>query len=214
MSELHPAAPEPTTEPQQPHPTPPRRRRTGLLLAILASVLVLTLAAVSPFVVQQIRADRIAATPANLDDVVVFEDLGNDHTEKEIEYGSVPPAGGPHDPAWLDCGAYDEPVRDENAVHDLEHGAVWITYDPELPAAEVAELLAALPPNGILSPYVDLPAPVVVTVWERQLRLNGANDPRLQLFLDEFSDGGTSPEPFASCNGGVSNGDGASTTDV
>ena len=35
-----------------------------------------------------------------------------------------------HDPVWLDCGAYDAPVRDENAVHDLEHGSVWITYDP------------------------------------------------------------------------------------
>ena len=212
MSELQPAAQESLSAP--PPAPPPRRRKVGLLLAILASVLVLALAVVSPLVVQQIREDRVAATPASLDEVVVFEDLGNDHTEKEIEYGSVPPAGGPHDPAWLDCGAYDEPVRDENAVHDLEHGAVWITYDPELPEDEVGELLAVLPSNGILSPYDDLPAPVVVTVWERQLRLNGVNDPRLELFVEEFGDGGTSPEPFASCNGGVTNGDGLPTADV
>ena len=108
-----------------------------------------------------------------------------------------------HDPVWLDCGAYDAPVRDENAVHDLEHGSVWITYRPGLDAAAVDTLTQALPQNGILSPYDGLPAPVVVTVWGRQLRLTGADDPRLPLFIARYGDGHSAPEPFASCAGGV-----------
>ena len=52
----------------------------------------------------------------------------------------IPPVGGAHDPEWLECGAYDAPVRDENAVHDLEHGTVWITYDGPARPADVAAL--------------------------------------------------------------------------
>ena len=44
---------------------------------------------------------------------------------------------------------------------------------------------------------------MVVTVWGRQLDLTGADDPRLELFIDEYSEGVTSPEPFASCAGGA-----------
>ncbi|GAA5143968.1 hypothetical protein GCM10023340_10640 [Nocardioides marinquilinus] len=138
-----------------------------------------------------------------LDDVRTFRDLKTDHVTDDVEYSSTPPAGGEHDPAWLDCGVYDEPVRDENAVHDLEHGTVWITYAPDLPAEDVDALASVLPENGIMSPYEGLPAPVVVTVWERQLALTGADDPRLPLFLSEFSAGETAPEPFASCAGGI-----------
>ena len=54
--------------------------------------------------------------------------------------------GGEHFAAWLDCGVYDAPVPDEVAVHDLEHGAVWITYDADaLDAEQVAALEDALP---------------------------------------------------------------------
>ncbi|WP_193607214.1 DUF3105 domain-containing protein [Nocardioides lijunqiniae] len=132
-----------------------------------------------------------------------FSDLEPTHTEDDVDYEQSPPAGGPHDPKWLDCGVYDEPVSEENVVHDLEHGTVWITYEPGLDEESVAALEEALPQNGILSPYDDLRAPVVVTVWERQLELTGADDPRLQLFIEEYGAGETAPEPFASCAGGV-----------
>ncbi|MCW2843624.1 MAG: hypothetical protein JWN22_1540 [Nocardioides sp.] len=200
-------------------PDPPpdaRRSRAPVVLAALCAVLVVTLAVTVPIVVQQVRAEseRQSAAAANLDDVVVFEGLRNDHTEADVDYPMSPPAGGPHDPVWLDCGVYDAPVRDENAVHDLEHGSVWITYDPGLDGDDVATLAAALPDNGIMSPYDDLPSPVVVTVWGRQLDLSDADDPRLGLFLAGFADGHTAPEPFASCAGGTTEAGGATTTTV
>ena len=55
----------------------------------------------------------------------------------------------------------------------------------------------------MLSPYADQQAPVVVTVWDTQLALTGADDPRLEEFIARYGDGGSSPEPFASCEGGV-----------
>ncbi len=206
--------PEHLAGPPDPSPgSPPgsSRRRTRVLVAALASVAVLGLAAVAPVLAPGLGGGPVDRT---LERVQVFTGTPRDHTPDDVTYAAVPPMGGPHDPEWLDCGAYGTPVRDENAVHDLEHGTVWITYDPSLPEADVASLVRVLPDNGILSPYDGLPAPVVVTVWERQLRLTGADDPRLPLFLAGFGDGHTAPEPFASCAGGASSGGQGPSTPV
>jgi len=145
-----------------------------------------------------------AGDDTSLDGVRTSSYQGGLHVAGEdVTYAETPPMGGTHDQYWLACGSYDEPVRDEHAVHSLEHGAVWITHDPALGDDEVDSLENALPEEGILSPREDLPGPVVVTVWNKQLVLTGADDARLDAFIDEYGDGGTSPEPFASCVGGV-----------
>ncbi|WP_323791069.1 DUF3105 domain-containing protein [Nocardioides sp.] len=149
--------------------------------------------------------DRTEPAPPDLSEVVTFTSLRSDHvTETVDDYESQPPAGGKHFAVWLDCGVYDDPVRDEFIVHDLEHGTFWFAYDPEaLDSAEVESLADQLPQNGVMTPYPGLDAPVVVTVWEAQLALAGADDPRLPLFLEAYADGVTAPEPFASCAGGA-----------
>lgn len=146
-----------------------------------------------------------------LDDVETGDYVVGRHTEDDVEYDESPAMGGAHDPAWHACGAYDEPVREENVVHALEHGTVWIAYDPELSAGDVEALEDVLPEEGILAPYPDLRSPVVVTVWNRQLALSGADDPGLAAFIEEFGDGATSPEPFASCMGGLERSEGEGT---
>src|SRR5213592_4260101 len=95
---------------------------------------------------------RPAATAGG---IVTFSDLARDHVNGPITYPQVPPVGGPHNPVWLNCGIYDRPVPNENAVHSLEHGAVWITYEPDLPAADVAQLRSLVRGHTyvILSPY-------------------------------------------------------------
>ena len=39
----------------------------------------------------------------------------------------------------MNCGIYDKPVPSERAVHNLEHGAIWITYQPSLPQSEMRQ---------------------------------------------------------------------------
>ena len=184
-------------------PGPSRRRPDVLALALAGLVALLLVTAV---VTVPIAVDRWQdLTTPTLDSVRVYEGLPADHVEDDqsVEYGTVPPPGGPHADVWLACGVYDEPVRDENAVHALEHGTVWITYDPaELSAEDVATLAGRLPDEGILSPYPGQGVPVVVTVWGRQLDLRTVDDARLALFIDSYGDGHTSPEPMASCEGG------------
>ncbi|HYF74600.1 MAG TPA: DUF3105 domain-containing protein [Nocardioides sp.] len=184
------------------------------MLALVAAVLVVALAVTLPMLVRDLRATRAAEEAATLADVREYDDLSTAHTPADVDYPQTPPAGGPHARVWLDCGAYDEPVNDEAAVHDLEHGTVWITYDPDLDDDDVSALEDALPANGILSPYAGLDAPVVVTVWGRQLALDGADDPRLELFIRTYGGGETAPEPSASCAGGTRDPDGDPGTSV
>lgn len=214
MSGLLPPGPPPDHPPPDHPPQPPveRNRLALVVAAAIAAVLVIALAIGIPVALRSDsgsgpESESRTAGPANLDDVKVYTGLANDHTADEVAYPQVPPVGGPHDPAWLDCGVYDEQVRNENAVHDLEHGATWLTYDPGLGlgADEIEALAEKLGHNSIVSPYAGLPAPVVVTVWGRQLELDGTDDPRLGLFLAAYGDGHTSPEPFASCAGGIDN---------
>lgn len=184
-----------------PTPPPRRTRRYAVAAALTLAVMIVAGAAAVPMLTDD-EPRHAERTYVGLGAVQVYAGLSVEHTDGDVDYPMTPPAGGRHDPVWLQCGAYDEPLRDENAVHDLEHGAVWISYDPDLAAADVRRLERRLPQNGIMAPYPGLPAPVVVTVWGRQLRLDGADDSRLERFIAEFGHGETAPEPTASCAGG------------
>jgi hypothetical protein len=185
----------------------PAIRRVILAIAALA-VLVLGYFILKPVVNPDAPhgGDPHTNNPA-LTAVKTFDYVGAQHTTDPVTYAQTPPAGGPHDPVWQDCGVYTQPLRNENVVHSLEHGTVWITYRPDLPTSDVATLQSALDAvkddKTILSPYPGLPAPVVITVWNAQLDLKGASDPRLATFISEYGDGHTAPEAsVASCAGG------------
>ncbi len=135
--------------------------------------------------------------------------LEHDHVTTPVKYSVVPPVGGPHNPVWMNAGVYTKPVPTERAVHNLEHGAVWITYNPNLPAAEVKALTAFVTKQTLIpepasdvgfagesNRYVDLtpwasnslPSPIVISSWGYQLRVTSPTDPRLQQFVDTFRD--------------------------
>ena len=83
--------------------------------------------------------------------VVQFPRPARGHeVDLEIPFAELPPAGGNHDPAWQNCGIYDEPLNTPNAVHSLEHGAIWITYQPDLPAEQIAAIEDAVTGQNFL----------------------------------------------------------------
>lgn len=126
------------------------------------------------------------------------------HTDANIDYEQDPPVGGPHNPVWLECGFYPFEVPEENAVHSLEHGVVWITYRPGVSQDDL-DTLAGLSRNAetIVSQRSSQDSPIIATAWGNQLRLDSADDDRLDQFLDAFRDAPTSPESLASCRGGI-----------
>jgi hypothetical protein len=140
-----------------------------------------------------------------LDGMLTYNITSGQHSEAPQTYPQTPPAGGVHSAVWQNCGVYDQPVRNENAVHSLEHGAVWIAYRPDLPADTVETLrgLARGRSHVLVSPYPDLPHPIVATAWGLQLPLQDASDSRLPLFVLRYAQGPQTPEPGALCSGGT-----------
>ncbi|MGB3716850.1 MAG: DUF3105 domain-containing protein [Candidatus Promineifilaceae bacterium] len=144
--------------------------------------------------------------PETLDGLTRSIGLSRGHDESVDYSGSeLPPTGGIHSGIWQNCGIYDEPLLAKNAVHSMEHGAVWITYQPDLSAEDVEELQKEVRgnPYTLLSPYPDLKSPVVLTAWGIQLELESAEDDRISDFIDRYQVGPQTPERGATCENGT-----------
>ncbi|MEE8600246.1 DUF3105 domain-containing protein [Euzebya tangerina] len=158
-------------------------------------------AAAGFLIVSGIRSVVPGAEPEGTTDVAAED---RTHTEEEVDYPTTPAAGGPHSPVWQNCGFYDEPVGEENAVHSLEHGAVWLTFDPDLADDQVSTLQDLAGGYVLVSPAdEELPSPVVASAWGKQLTLDGADDPRIEAFIRAFEQGPQTPEPGAVCTRGI-----------
>lgn len=136
--------------------------------------------------------------------IVVKDFPSRNHVSTTVAYTDSPPFGGDHDPTWADCNGtvYPAPIRNENAVHMLEHGAVWITYKPDLAADQLEALKKKVDGVGYmaLSPYPGLKSPVSLQSWGHQLFVDSATDPRVDEFIDDLRlNTAVTPEPGASC---------------
>jgi hypothetical protein len=148
---------------------------------------------------------RSSSANTSIAGLVVKDDLGRDHTNGPVKYENDPPMGGDHNPVWQNCDGrvYDAPLKNENAVHSLEHGAVWITYRPDLAADQLALLKDKVTGTDytMLSPYPSQDAPLKLTAWGHQLTPDSASDARVDEFLRGFVQGPQTPEPGAACSG-------------
>jgi hypothetical protein len=132
------------------------------------------------------RQPEIAAAKA-IQGLVYKVEPDHNHVGTAVKYNTTPPTGGNHSPIWADCSGtvYPNAIANENAVHMLEHGAVWITYKPGLPAAQVSALAKLV--NGVdrmaMSPYPGLKTNISLQSWNYQLFVDKASDPRIKEFV-------------------------------
>lgn len=172
----------------------------GLLIVGTLVTVVVTSATPPPLQNQNLTAAERAEL--EIEGLELFDNIEALHVESAVTYDMTPPAGGPHHPSWLNCGIYEQEVPAEFAVHSLEHGAVWVTYDPELvTGGDLDALRTAMPRTYmILSPFAGLDAPVVASAWGAQVALDGVDDPRLIDFIIKYRQSPTAPEPGALCS--------------
>jgi hypothetical protein len=141
-----------------------------------------------------------------IEGVVTFPRQSRGHEAGlQIPFGELPPTGGSHDPAWQNCGIYVEPINTANALHSLEHGAVWITYQPDLPADQIAAIESRFRGQTytLVSPYPEQRSPIVLTTWGTQLEVDDIEDSRVGDFVERYRLGPDTPERGAACTGGT-----------
>lgn len=118
---------------------------------------------------------------------------------------NIPPVFGEHFRYWQNCGIYDQPLRLGNALHSMEHGAVWLTYSQDLNSEQVADLKSLVRGHDyvLMSPYPSQSSPVVLTAWGAQLIIDSLPDDRIEKFIAYYENGPQNPEPGAPCSGAV-----------
>jgi hypothetical protein len=133
--------------------------------------------------------------------------LTQNHVTKAVSYPMNPPVGGDHSQAWMTCdgSVYTKAIPNENAVHSLEHGAVWVTYNDKAADADVKTLAGKVSktPYTLMSPVKDQTGAIMLSAWGKQLTVEKASDPRVQQFLTKYVQGAQTPEPGAACTNGV-----------
>lgn len=170
---------------------------------IVGAVIMAFLAGFIALVVIDSRQQAASSPPGDVETYDVGQ--AGQHTAGNVDYEQTPPAGGEHSDVWQNEGFYDAPVRDENAVHTLEHGAVWITYDPDLPPDQKDRIRGLVEGQTcvLASPHPDLPTPIVASAWGKQLALEGAGGEDLERFVRAYRQGPQTQEPGATCSGGT-----------
>lgn len=130
------------------------------------------------------------------------------HQSGVLQYDTSPPAYGVHNGTWQNCQGtvYDAPIASEHAVHSLEHGAIWVTYNPDLlPADQVDQLADLVRGNDkiFMSPYPELDRAISVQAWGYQLKVDGAGDPRINDFIRALRTNASIEGTGARCDGGI-----------
>ncbi|WP_018158168.1 DUF3105 domain-containing protein [Demetria terragena] len=182
-------------------PVQRKQRRDGRRGAVIASVVaVALLLGIGGGLVAYVRGQE----KPDLGAVKSYEDLDRDHITSGFTYKQEPPVGGKHHPAWANCGIYTKAVKPQHAVHSLEHGAVWITYNSSLPKKQIQSLEATARKQGdymLVSVDDKQKSPIALTAWGKQLMVDSASDPTIDAFIKKYWKGPQTPEPGAACSG-------------
>jgi len=176
-----------------------RNQRLGIAGAIVGGISVVALLV---GIIVTSATPPVDPATIEIEGLETFENLESLHVQSTVDYEMTPPAGGPHNPSWLNCGIYEEEVPAEYAVHSLEHGAVWVTYDPELVSgADLDALRNEMPRTYVmLSPFSGLGSPIVASGWGVQVALDGVDDPRLNDFIVKYRLSPDVPEAGGLCS--------------
>jgi hypothetical protein len=181
-------------------------------IAVTVSVLALAACAPDPAPGAGTGAGPVAAA-VTCGEIQELPSEGRAHIQEgaPIEPAARPATSGPHYPSWLDPAArvIDQPVDQDlegYAIHNLEHGYVFMYYRADVVPPSTVEALAALARSEkkvMLARYDRLPADVAVAfaAWQRLRTCSRAGDDAgitevARDFIERFrGEAGVAPEP-------------------
>ncbi|MFL5994951.1 MAG: DUF3105 domain-containing protein [Streptomyces sp.] len=188
-----------------------RERRNAIITITLSTVIVAGLVGWGAYYINSANEkdeQQAAAAKKPVNGEKTWEKkLTQNHVQGAVDYPMNPPVGGDHSQAWMTCDGtvYTQAIANENAVHSLEHGAVWVTYNDKAADDDVKTLgdKVSKTPYTLMSPAEDQSGPITLSAWGRQLTVDKASDPRVEQFLTKYVQGPQTPEPGAACTNGL-----------
>jgi hypothetical protein len=161
------------------------------------SIFLIVLALITWWIIVGVRAN----IPKGEDFSQAFPSAGRDHIEVgtatstlENIYTSDPPSSGPHYPNPAKTGFYNEPLEDQFMIHNLEHGDIWIAYNPRVSDTIKVGLENLADRYVIITPRETNEFDISVLAWGRvdSFNLNGTGLPveRIKNFILRYDNEG------------------------
>jgi len=123
--------------------------------------------------------------------------LGRDHITDGTtytSYNSNPPTSGPHYANPASARFYDKELPDEQLVHNLEHGHIWIAYKPGLSKDVIGILKDFSGRNVIVTPRSKNDTDIALAAWGRLDQFNvepsGIDKQRIKDFISRYQNKG------------------------
>ncbi|GAA4922170.1 DUF3105 domain-containing protein [Streptomyces coeruleoprunus] len=188
-----------------------RERRNRIITITVSAAVVAGLVGFGGYVLNkesEEKQQQEAAAKAPIPDEKSWDakKLGRNHVTTAVKYPMTPPVGGDHHQVWMNCDGdvYKQPIPEVNAVHSLEHGAVWVTYNDKASKDDVKKLEEKVgkTPYSLMSPVKNQAGAIMLSAWGKQVTVDGADDPRVNQFFTKYVQGPQTPEPGAACTGG------------
>lgn len=109
-------------------------------------------------------------------------------------YNSNPPSSGSHYASPARGGFYNEPLPDEQVLHNLEHGDIWVAYRPDI-SDEVKETLKSFAGRYVVvSPRSENDGEISLVAWGRVDTFNVENkivdEERIRDFIKRYDNRG------------------------
>jgi Spy/CpxP family protein refolding chaperone len=127
-------------------------------------------------------------------DILSFSSAGEGlHTPGSVAYETSPPVSGEHSPSVAPCGVHGEPIENEVQVHNLEHGAVGIQFQPDLDPTQIEQiedLVRGYESHVFSAPYEDMEPNITVTSWSRKMELDTFDRGAIRTYVEEFRQSG------------------------
>ncbi|MFE3863075.1 DUF3105 domain-containing protein [Streptomyces goshikiensis] len=189
-----------------------RDRRNKILAITVSTAVVAGLVGFGAWVLidqkqQEKDAEAARKAPVSGEQDWDVKKLGRNHVDTPVKYEMNPPVGGDHHPRWMNCNGdvYRNPVPEVNAVHSLEHGAVWVTYNEKAAKGDLDKLAETVgkTPYSLMSPVKEQAGAIMLSAWGKQLTVDSATDPRVAQFFTKYVQGPQTPEPGAACTNGL-----------
>lgn len=179
-----------------------RRRRNQNLYLIAGGVVLLVLVGLI------IYANIRSTAPVGGEETVPTQ--GNSHVPQgsasPVEYNTTPPTSGPHYPGLAPWAIYNEPIRYEQVIHNMEDGGIVVYYQCEEACPELVQQLeevirpyidtgrrVVMMPNdptwtaaGTQPAHRDMEARIALTAWQRIDKFDEFDAERIRAFIERY----------------------------
>ncbi len=150
----------------------------------------------------QVEDSVLPAKVSNpVEGVVEYGIVGRDHISQGASgsgYNSNPPSSGPHWGAAAKNGVYETPLADEQLIHNLEHGHVWIAYRPDVSddvKNKLGEIVVKDDWKVVLAPRDKNDLAIALVAWGRVLEMDEPDYGKIEDFIKVYRNRGPEKTP-------------------